>query len=304
MPGPTPTKREALTILERGHREVGRLIEQLPPRTLATTGIGGGAWSPADLLGHLAAWEGFALAALHAWDRRERAPIDIALDARGLNGVNADALAEASARTPAQRRKGYRTDARGVGRGRPRGSRGSVGQAPVHARPPARSAPRLDPGRTRRPVPARRRAPAGSPRVRGDPRAPLVGCRHTTHRTVTGGTRHGHRRSPRHIGPTGRARQGHPRGRRKHRHDQEAVRLDRARIPPRTTDVRYREMLFTTPGLARARQRRDPVRRDDPAVGDRRLPFAGGARRSLGDHPGHQGRYRREGARGVPRARP
>ena len=104
---PAPTKREALTILERGHREVGRLIAQLPPRTLATTGIGGGAWSPADLLGHLAAWEGFAVAALHAWDRRERAPIDIALDARGLNGVNTDALAEASARTPAQRRKGY-----------------------------------------------------------------------------------------------------------------------------------------------------------------------------------------------------
>jgi hypothetical protein len=107
VPAPTPTKREALTILERGHREVGRLIEQLPPPALSTTGIGGGAWSPADLLGHLAAWEGFALAALHAWDRRERAPIDIALDARGLNGVNTEALAEASARTPAQRRKGY-----------------------------------------------------------------------------------------------------------------------------------------------------------------------------------------------------
>ena len=61
MPAPTPTKREALTILERGHREVGRLIEQLPSRSLSTTGIGGGAWSPADLLGHLAAWEGFAL---------------------------------------------------------------------------------------------------------------------------------------------------------------------------------------------------------------------------------------------------
>lgn len=107
MPAPTPTKREALTTLERGHREVSRLIEQLAPRTLSTTGIGGGAWSPADLLGHLAAWERFALGALHAWDQRARAPIDIALDARGLNGVNEDALAEASARTAAQRRKGY-----------------------------------------------------------------------------------------------------------------------------------------------------------------------------------------------------
>jgi hypothetical protein len=107
VPGPTPTKREALTILEHGHGEVGRLIGRLPPRTMSTTGIGGGAWSPADLLGHLAAWEGFALAALHAWDRRERAPIDIALDTRGLNGVNADALAAASEHTPAQRRNAY-----------------------------------------------------------------------------------------------------------------------------------------------------------------------------------------------------
>jgi len=107
VPAPTPTKREALTILERGHRDVSRLIERLAPGTLSTTGIGGGAWSPADLLGHLAAWEGFALDALHAWDRRERAPIDVALDARGLNGVNADALSAASERTAAHRRTGY-----------------------------------------------------------------------------------------------------------------------------------------------------------------------------------------------------
>ena len=64
MPATTPTEREALTILERGHREVMRLIDGLPPRALTTTGIGGGAWSPADLVGHLAAWEGFALGGL------------------------------------------------------------------------------------------------------------------------------------------------------------------------------------------------------------------------------------------------
>ena len=32
----------------------------------------------------------------------------------------------------------------------------------------------------------------------------------------------------------------------------------------------YRDMLFTTPGLERVRQRRDPLRRDDPPVGARR----------------------------------
>ena len=63
-----PTKRAAITIIERGQREVTALIDALAPRAMTvTTGIGGGAWSPADLIGHLAAWEGFALDALHAW---------------------------------------------------------------------------------------------------------------------------------------------------------------------------------------------------------------------------------------------
>jgi hypothetical protein len=100
MKATTPTKRQALAILERGHREVMRLIDGLPPRGLSRTGVGGGAWSPADLIGHLASWEGFALEALHAWSRRERAPIDLALDEHGLDGVNAEALAEASALKP------------------------------------------------------------------------------------------------------------------------------------------------------------------------------------------------------------
>jgi Mycothiol maleylpyruvate isomerase N-terminal domain len=95
-----PTKRQALAILERGHHQIMRSIEGLLPSAMTRTGIGGGAWSPADLLGHVAAWEGFALHALHAWERRQRAPIDVALQERGLDGVNADALAEASALRP------------------------------------------------------------------------------------------------------------------------------------------------------------------------------------------------------------
>jgi DinB family protein len=98
--GTIPTKREAIAIVEHGHREFTRLIDALPSRALTRTGIGGGAWSPADLIGHLAAWEGFALDALDAWARPQRAPIDIALEERGLEGVNADALAEASTLRP------------------------------------------------------------------------------------------------------------------------------------------------------------------------------------------------------------
>lgn len=43
---------------------------------MSEVGVGGGTWSPKDLIGHLASWEGYALDALAAWDRDERAPID------------------------------------------------------------------------------------------------------------------------------------------------------------------------------------------------------------------------------------
>jgi Mycothiol maleylpyruvate isomerase N-terminal domain len=100
VPATIPSKREALAIVQRGYREVLRLTDDLAPRSLARTGIGSEAWSPADLIGHLAAWEGFALDALHAWERGERASIDVALDERGLNGVNAEALEAASRLKP------------------------------------------------------------------------------------------------------------------------------------------------------------------------------------------------------------
>jgi hypothetical protein len=43
---------------------------------MTTHGVGGGIWSPKDLIGHLASWEEYALDALAAWERGERAPID------------------------------------------------------------------------------------------------------------------------------------------------------------------------------------------------------------------------------------
>jgi hypothetical protein len=97
---PIPTEREAISILERGHREVLRLVETLVPAARTTTGIGSGAWSPIDLVGHLASWERHALEAMDAWGRGERAPLDRALELRGLNGVNADNLAAAAKLEP------------------------------------------------------------------------------------------------------------------------------------------------------------------------------------------------------------
>jgi hypothetical protein len=95
-----PTKREVIAILERGHRDVLRLVETLPPAARTATGIGSGAWSPIDLVGHLASWERHALEAMDAWSRGERAPLDRALELRGLNGVNADNLAAAAKLKP------------------------------------------------------------------------------------------------------------------------------------------------------------------------------------------------------------
>jgi hypothetical protein len=75
-PPPVPTRAEAIRILERGRSETLALLEQLPRRALTIIGLGGGEWSPKDLLGHLASWEEFALDALAAWDRDEAAPVD------------------------------------------------------------------------------------------------------------------------------------------------------------------------------------------------------------------------------------
>lgn len=71
-----PTRRQAIRILEQGRAITLDLIERLPRAELARPGIGGGTWSPKDLIGHLASWEEYALDALAAWARGERAPID------------------------------------------------------------------------------------------------------------------------------------------------------------------------------------------------------------------------------------
>jgi hypothetical protein len=55
---------------------IEELLDRLPKAALTTHGVGGGTWSPKDLIGHLASWEEYALDALAAWERGERAPID------------------------------------------------------------------------------------------------------------------------------------------------------------------------------------------------------------------------------------
>jgi hypothetical protein len=87
------TREEAISLLEDGQSAVRGLIARLPESALTRPGLGGGDWSPKDLIGHLASWEEHALAALEAWDRDEGAPIDRETYTRGTNAVNAEAVA-------------------------------------------------------------------------------------------------------------------------------------------------------------------------------------------------------------------
>jgi Mycothiol maleylpyruvate isomerase N-terminal domain len=99
VPAP-PTRERAIRILDEGHREVARLAARLSPadvRRPAT--MGGGDWSVKDLLGHLTSWDEHALGALAAWRRGQPAPIQRALRGKGLNAVNAAAIAADRRRT-------------------------------------------------------------------------------------------------------------------------------------------------------------------------------------------------------------
>jgi DinB superfamily len=55
------TLEEALTTLERGHREIDHELARLAPHEMLMTGIGGGEWSAKDLVAHLALWHEIAL---------------------------------------------------------------------------------------------------------------------------------------------------------------------------------------------------------------------------------------------------
>jgi hypothetical protein len=71
-----PSRGEAIGILEEGRARIEELLDRLTGTAMTEPGVGGGAWSPKDLIGHLASWEEYALDALAAWERDERAPID------------------------------------------------------------------------------------------------------------------------------------------------------------------------------------------------------------------------------------
>ena len=170
------TREEAIDILERGHAAIRRLLKQVPPHWMARPGVGGGTWTPKDLLGHLCLWEEKVLEALAAWDAGERAPIDREIydrfdrgDQRGGCPRAITTHARSGAPRLGQRARGadprHQDDARGA-MGEPRDTTGSEG-----ARAQDRSAPRRP-----RSLRACGSAREGSGGVRrGDPRSGTVG---------------------------------------------------------------------------------------------------------------------------------
>ena len=86
------TRNEAIDILDAGHARIRQLIKRTPPHWMARPGVGDGAWSPKDLLGHLCFWEEKVLEALAAWDAGERAPIDRDIYSASINAINAEGV--------------------------------------------------------------------------------------------------------------------------------------------------------------------------------------------------------------------
>lgn len=108
-----PSRRRAIRIMDEGMREVFVLYDALAPRARTASGLGGGDWSPKDLLGHLESWQEYALEALDAWEEGHGPAIDAVIWSTSTSAINREAVAEkASRRGPEQRRRSEATHER------------------------------------------------------------------------------------------------------------------------------------------------------------------------------------------------
>jgi DinB superfamily len=95
---------EALGTLEDGDRRLRRALERLRPEDLVAPGIGGGGWSPKDLLAHMALWHEIAIRTLDECEAGTT-PWIVGVFAAGGSGLNDDELA-ARAPWPVERAQG------------------------------------------------------------------------------------------------------------------------------------------------------------------------------------------------------
>jgi hypothetical protein len=66
---------DAIRLVREDRARTRELLDRLSGESFVRAGLGGGTWSPKDLVGHLETWEQFALDAIEAFGRGERAPI-------------------------------------------------------------------------------------------------------------------------------------------------------------------------------------------------------------------------------------
>src|SRR6478735_4733933 len=92
MADDVPGKADAIRMAREDRERTNALLASIDRAAFETTGLGGGTWSPKDLVGHLETWEENALAALDAWDRGERAPIVADLQSLGTDEFNRRAV--------------------------------------------------------------------------------------------------------------------------------------------------------------------------------------------------------------------
>jgi hypothetical protein len=106
------SRRAALRILRESRARTLDLLDRVPPDAFTRPGLGGGEWSPRDLVGHLSSWEEYALDALAAWERGARATIDdlqFTVSTNRINRQNVDRKASWS--VTRVRRESQRTHA-------------------------------------------------------------------------------------------------------------------------------------------------------------------------------------------------
>jgi len=105
-----PSRRAALRMLREGRERTLDLLERVPHGGFTRPGLGGGEWSPKDLVGHLTSWEEYALDALAAWERGVRAPIDDLQFTVSTSRINRQNVERKASRSVARvRRESQRT---------------------------------------------------------------------------------------------------------------------------------------------------------------------------------------------------
>lgn len=100
-----PTRRKAMRIVDVEMREVFALYDRLPPKARTTRGLGGGDWSPKDLLGHLESWQEIALETLDAWDEGHGPEIDRVIWSTSTSAFNQEMVGRKDSRRAADQRR-------------------------------------------------------------------------------------------------------------------------------------------------------------------------------------------------------